>query len=76
VGMYPMRIARYVMDSIHANGNGHAGNGHQHVAVNGRPAATDSSGHGVGAPPAHDSPLRPAPPPQWQNPNAPPARHE
>jgi hypothetical protein len=35
VGMYPMRIARYVMDNLHANGNGHAANGH--ASLNGRP---------------------------------------
>lgn len=45
VGIYPMRIARYVMDGfpIHGAGNG-AGNGHAHPGSNGRPV---SEGNGA-----------------------------
>lgn len=63
VGIYPMRIARFVTDG----GNGHAhanGNGHPHVATNGHvpmepdPAAAAPS-------PAAPGPGRPAPADQW-----------
>jgi hypothetical protein len=54
VGIYPMRIARYVMDGFPMNG---AGNGHVHAAGNGSPPF---SGNGNG--PAHaPTPQPPAP---------------
>lgn len=38
VGIYPMRIARYVMDGLSSNGAGSgAGNGHSQAPANGRP---------------------------------------
>jgi hypothetical protein len=51
VGIYPMRIARYLMDG---NGNGFHGNGHHHAA--GAPAP------GNGQAPQHDH-VSPQPPP-------------
>jgi hypothetical protein len=52
VGIYPMRIARYVMDGLASNGNGHAaGNGHlprsAPVAANHVPAGRDPSSNGT-----------------------------
>lgn len=76
VGMYPMRIARYVMDSLHPTGNGHAPNGQHHQAPNGRPAVNGNApdaGNGHAAPAGGDIAPRV---PDWGPPNHPPQRAE
>jgi hypothetical protein len=51
VGIYPMRIARYVMDGFPTYGasNG-AGNGHPHPVANGSPPPFSGNGNGSNAP--------------------------
>jgi hypothetical protein len=70
VGVYPMRIARYVMDGYGSGSNGHApavngGNGafppgRARVAGPGQPFTAPPSGHrppAIGGPPAEPRPL-------------------
>jgi hypothetical protein len=57
VGIYPMRIARYVMDGFPMNGT--PSNGHAHPGTNGGPVL---NGNGIGA--THEHPPAPAPGPQ------------
>jgi hypothetical protein len=62
VGIYPMRIARYVIDGFPTNGapgNG-AGNGHAHHPVNGGPVLSGNGHNPVHAPgPRQPAPARP-----------------
>jgi hypothetical protein len=78
VGIYPMRIARYVMDGfpIYGGGNG-TGNGHPHAPTHGSPVVHgNGTGNGMPQPTAHP----PAPPrPSLESPtaaSAPPQRAE
>jgi hypothetical protein len=51
VGIYPIRIARYVMDGFPMYGAGNGGNGHAHPGANGGPVLS-GNGHGTTRPPA------------------------
>jgi hypothetical protein len=80
VGMYPMRIARYVMDSLHPTGNGHAANGQNHPAANGRPAMEGAPNPSPAVPsPRNGTPGNggiPSRAPDWGPSNAPTQRAE
>jgi hypothetical protein len=47
VGVYPMRIARYVMDGFPMYGAGNGANGHHHPGANGNPV---TNGNSIGVP--------------------------
>jgi hypothetical protein len=59
VGIYPMRIARYVVDGFPMHGAGNGGNGHAHPGTNG---GRVPNGNGNGA--THGATNPPAPPPR------------
>ena len=74
VGIYPMRIARYVMDSLHPTGNGHAGGGQHRAPPNGR---TPINGRAPDSARGNGTPRTEIPPrPDWGPTNAPAPRAE
>jgi hypothetical protein len=74
VGIYPMRIARYVMDGfpMHGTPSNGAGNGHAHPEANGSPLINGNGNPpaltrpSFGTPPSAPSPAAPQPSPPAQ----------